>query len=161
MDKSYYLSQLAEMKALGYNFVRFHTHSMPDVFHEAADELGFLCNPEFSMNYRYPCPFPGCNANALVQATFNRSFTSIVRRTSHHPSLFGYALSNEIGFTADGAAAQAAFVEFYRFAKQHDPERPCWTSDGSTAVAGYNVSALACRGGRDTADEHSEQGRCC
>lgn len=87
MEKAYYTAQLTGMKALGYNFIRFHTHSMPDVFHEAADELGFLCDPEFAMNYKYPCPFPGCVTNDLVRGTFNRSFASIVHRTSHHPSL--------------------------------------------------------------------------
>ena len=80
MDKGYYLSQLRDMKALGYNFIRFHTHSMPDVFHEAADELGFLCNPEFAMNYKVGCPFPGCAYNEEVHAVYNRSFASIVHR---------------------------------------------------------------------------------
>ena len=151
MDKGYYLSQLQDMKSLGYNFIRFHTHSMPDVFHEAADELGFLCDPEFAMNYRYPCPFPGCVTTDQVHETFNRSFASIVQRTSHHPSLFGYVLSNEIGFGADGAAAQAQFVELYRFANINDPERPCWTSDGATGV-GYNVTSLGCRNGETATD---------
>lgn len=149
MEKSYYLKQLSDMKSLGFNFIRFHTHSMPDVFHEAADELGFLCDPEFAMNYAYPCPFPGCAPNDLVHEVFNRSFTSIVQRTSHHPSLFGYVLSNEIGF---GKSSQ--FVELYRFANQHDPERPCWFGDGSTGVSGYNLTALSCRNGQDATDEH-------
>ena len=100
MDRQYYMAQLTGMKMLGYNFIRFHTHSMPDVFHEVADELGFLCDPEFAMNYAYPCPFPGCVVTDQVQQTFNRSFASIVQRTSHHPSLFGYVLSNEIAFGA-------------------------------------------------------------
>ena len=106
------------------------------------------------MNYQYPCPFPGCIINDQVQATFNRSFASIVERTAHHPSLFGYVLSNEIGFSNDGPLAQAAFVEMYRFAKQHDPERPCWTSDGSTGVGGYDVKALSCRNGQDPKDQN-------
>jgi beta-galactosidase/beta-glucuronidase len=89
MDKGYYLAQLSGMRELGFNFIRFHTHAMPDVFHEAADELGFLCNPEFAMNYRVGCPFPGCVYNEEVHDTYNRSFASIVHRRSHHPSVFG------------------------------------------------------------------------
>ena len=147
MKKQYYLDQLTGMKALGYNFIRFHTHSMPDVFHEAADELGMLCDPEFSMNYKYPCPFPGCVLNEQVKDVFNRSFGSIVRRTSHHPSLFGYVLSNEIGFSTS-----AQFAELYRFANTHDPERPCWFSDGATSV-GLNVSTLVCRNGENSEDQ--------
>jgi hypothetical protein len=50
MDKDFYLRQLTSMKDLGYNFIRFHTHSMPTELFEAADELGFLCDPEFAMN---------------------------------------------------------------------------------------------------------------
>ena len=110
MDRQYYMAQLTGMKKLGYNFIRFHTHSMPDVFHEVADELGFLCDPEFAMNYKYPCPFPGCVVTDQVHQTFNRSFASIVQRTSHHPSLFGYVLSNEIGFGASDPG-RLQFVE--------------------------------------------------
>ena len=44
MDKEYYTAQLTAMKALGYNYIRFHTHSMPDVFHEVQG-LGHHLNP--------------------------------------------------------------------------------------------------------------------
>ena len=117
MDKNYYINQLQGMKQLGYNFVRFHTHSMPDVLHEAADELGFLCDAEFAMSYAYPNPF-GSPLNQAVRDTFNRSFTSIVHRRSHHPSMFAYVLSNEIPFSGP---VIAEFQQLYRFAKQHDP----------------------------------------
>ena len=111
MEKAYYLSQLAEMKTLGWNFIRFHTHSMPDVFHEAADELGFLCDPEFAMSYSYPNPF-GSPASAAIKAVFNRSFASVVQRRSHHPSVFGYVLSNEVHW---GSAGDPQFAELYRY----------------------------------------------
>ena len=144
MDKSYYLSQLAEMKALGFNFIRFHTHSMPDVFHEAADELGFLCDPEFAISYSY------MGANAAVKAVYNRSFASLVQRRSHHPSVFGWVLSNEVHW---GGAGDSQFAELYRYAKQFDPARPCWFGDGSTIAAGMNLTALGCRDGADAEAE--------
>ena len=150
MDKSYYLGQLRGMKELGYNFVRFHTHSMPDVFHEAADELGFLCDAEFAMSYAFPDPF-GSPLNQAVRDTFNRSFTSIVFRRSHHPSMFAYVLSNEIQFAG---TVVAEFEQLYHFAKQHDPERPCWFGDGSTVTSGMNVTALGCRNGAEAGNEH-------
>ena len=50
MEKDFYLSQLRSMRNLGYNFIRFHTHSMPTELLDAADELGFLCDPEFAMS---------------------------------------------------------------------------------------------------------------
>ena len=57
MDKAFYVRQLRSMQALGYNFIRFHTHSMPTELLDVADELGFLCDPEFAMSCEYlPCP---------------------------------------------------------------------------------------------------------
>lgn len=41
-----------------------------------------------------------------------------------------------------------------RYAKQFDPERPCWFGDGSTIAAGMNLTALGCRNGADPTDEH-------
>ena len=125
---------------------------MPDVFHEAADELGFLCDPEFAMSYRDPCPWPDCVFNEQVHAVYNASFTSVVQRRAHHPSVFGYVLSNEIGFGADGAAAQAVFVELYHFAKAFDPVRPCWFADGVEPTQ-LNFSALGCRDGQLDTDD--------
>ena len=123
---------------------------MPDVFHEAADELGFLCDPEFAMSYAYPNPF-GSPVTDVIKDVFNRSFASVVRRRSHHPSVFGYVLSNEVHW---GGPGDAQFAELYRFAKEFDPERPCWFADGATIVPGMNLTALRCRDGSDVTDEH-------
>ena len=95
LDKSFYLSQLTSMQHLGYNFIRFHTHNMPEEFFQAADELGMLCNPEFAMNYGYPTAW-GSPVTAAVKHVFNRSFASVVQRLAYHPSIFGWVLSNEI-----------------------------------------------------------------
>ena len=153
MEKGYYMAQLADMRALGYNFIRLHTHSMPDVFHEAADELGILCDPEFAMSYSYPNPF-GSPASAAVKGVFNRSFASLVQRRAAHPSVFGWVLSNEVHWAATSPSGQAQFAELYRFAKAFDPDRPCWYGDGSTIAAGMNLSALGCRDGSDPTDGH-------
>ena len=92
---------------------RFHTHQMPDVFHEAADELGFLTQPEFAMCSVYPTPFAPMVVSDAVHNMFNSSFASIVHRRQHHPSVFGYTLSNEISW---GGPGDAQFVELYHFA---------------------------------------------
>ena len=49
-DKTFYTRQLSDMKALGFNWVRLHTHSMPTEFFDVADELGLLCDPEFAIS---------------------------------------------------------------------------------------------------------------
>ena len=165
LDKAFYLSQLESMRSLGYNFIRFHTHSMPEEFFEAADELGFLCDPEFAMNYGYPTAW-GSPVTPAVKEVFNRSFASVVQRLAYHPSIFGWVLSNEIEWPtaclppAAGAAACNAtcgapcsppqFVELYRYANQFDPTRPCWWSDGVSGMS----PGLSCRNGADSADKY-------
>jgi hypothetical protein len=61
--------------------------------------------------------------------------------------VFGWVLSNEIGFST------VPFAQLYHFANQYDPDRPCWFADGSIPIAGMDLAALACRNGRDDADE--------
>eukprot|EP01047_Picozoa_sp_COSAG01_P046216 COSAG01_NODE_4319_length_5136_cov_2.603216_6_plen_444_part_00 len=147
MSKDYYVTQLTEMKRLGYNYIRFHTHQMPDVAHEAADELGFLTDPEFSMCSSYQLSIPDNLSPATTEAMkdiLRRSFASIVYRRQHHPSLFVYILSNEISW---GGPGDPMFVELYRFAKRHDPERPClWTEGALTLdINTMDLPALGCR----------------
>ena len=159
MNKDYYMTQLVEMKSLGYNYIRFHTHQMPDVAHEAADELGFLTDPEFSMCSSYELSIPDNLPPATTEAMediFRRSFASIVNRRQHHPSLFGYILSNEISW---GGPGDRMFVELYRYAKQHDPDRPClWTEGAITLdIASMDIPALACRNGTNESDFHCFQ----
>jgi hypothetical protein len=163
MDTDFYLAQLRSMKALGYNFIRFHTHAMPEELFDAADELGFLCDPEFAMSYAYPTKWAS-PVTPAVKRVFNVSFASLVRRLSHHPSIFGWVLSNEIEWPQACLDAQAGhtcnatcgapcsppqFVELYRYANEFDPERPCWWSDG---VSGLDPG-LSCRNGADAADK--------
>ena len=38
----------------------------------------------------------GSPVTAAVKNVFNRSFTSVVQRLAHHPSVFGWVFSNEI-----------------------------------------------------------------
>ena len=112
----------------------------------------------------YPTAW-GSPVTPAVEAVFNRSFGSIVRRLSHHPSIFGYVLSNEIEWpqaclnipqghqcnaTCGAPCSPPQFVELYRYANAFDPERPCWWSDG---VSGFDP-ALSCRNGADASDKY-------
>jgi hypothetical protein len=47
------------------------------------------------MNYAYPTAW-GSPVNMAIKTVFTQSFTSIVQRLAHHPSIFGWVLSNEI-----------------------------------------------------------------
>ena len=73
-----------------YNYIRFHTHQMPDVAHEAADELGFLTDPEFSMCSSYQLSIPdnlSPAATGAMEAILRRSFArcerSYIRTRTH------------------------------------------------------------------------------
>ena len=74
-----------------------------------------------------PDNLPPATTEAM-ENVFRRSFVSIVYRRQHHPSLFGYILSNEISW---GGPGDSMFVELYRFAKEHNPGRPCLCTEGA------------------------------
>eukprot|EP01045_Picozoa_sp_COSAG04_P048711 COSAG04_NODE_18830_length_431_cov_1.243976_1_plen_126_part_10 len=104
-----------------------------------------MSDPEFAINYNYPnynCgtpPVPGgasCDSQSpLLREVFNRSFTSLVQRQAHRPSIFGWVLSNECQFLDAGSPAGTPhhnqFAQLYMFGKSFDPERPIWYSDGA------------------------------
>ena len=152
-ERGYYEKTLRDMKDLGFNFVRFHTHNMPEEFFDVADELGIMSDPEFAMNYGFPCDVDGCSAdNALARETISRSFTSNVHRQSYRPSIFGWALSNEIAFTRAGKGGNSGlvnnmFASMYLVSKAFDPERPVWFSDGAdfSMPSAEALANLKCR----------------
>ena len=123
-DRDFYTRQLRYMKDLGFNFIRFHTHSMPAEFFDVADELGFLCNPEFALTHEAtPTRLPGWLNNSLVRRVYNTSFTSLVQRHAYRPSIFSWVLSNEMYFKNttkywfDSGDNSILFVQLYRYAK--------------------------------------------
>lgn len=164
-DKSFYYHQLRDMKALGFNFLRLHTHSMPAEFFDVADELGLLCNPEFAITHEGGPTQTDWLNSSLIRQVLNSSFTSIVQRHAYRPSIFSWVLSNEMYFSNtkqkywfDSGDNSRLFVELYRFAKAFDSERPCYYADGITAtglgtsvqeILGPELSManLACRDG--------------
>ena len=169
-DKSFYYRQLGDMKALGFNFIRLHTHSMPTEFFDVADELGMLCNPEFAISHEAPIFKDGAwLTNPVVQQVFNESFTSIVQRHAYRPSIFAWVLSNEMYFSNaskywyNSGDNSQLFVQLYRYAKFFDPERPCYFADGVTQTglgtsvqqilgAELSVANLACRDGANASN---------
>ena len=84
--------------------------------------------------------------------TITRSFTSNVHRQSHRPSIFGWALSNEIAFTRAGKGGNSGlvnnmFASMYLVSKAFDPERPVWFSDGAdfSMPSAEALANLKCR----------------
>ena len=167
-DQAFYYRQLRDMRSLGFNFIRLHTHSMPSEFFDVADELGFLCDPEFAITHESPSLKLGWLENSAVREVFNASFTSVVQRHAHRPSIFAWVLSNEMYFSNetakywyDSGDNSQLFVQLYRWAKSFDPERPCYYADGVTATGlgttvpqilgpELTVETLACRNGANS-----------
>ena len=76
-EKSLYAARLQQLKAVGYNFVRFHTWVPPQEYMEAADEVGMLLQPEKPVGLGI------------------EEWTRIVRRCRSHPSVISYCYGNE------------------------------------------------------------------
>eukprot|EP00930_Biecheleria_cincta_P055750 TRINITY_DN42028_c0_g1_i1.p1 TRINITY_DN42028_c0_g1~~TRINITY_DN42028_c0_g1_i1.p1 ORF type:complete len:1228 (-),score=168.92 TRINITY_DN42028_c0_g1_i1:157-3840(-) len=161
--KSIYRKQLEMMRPFGFNYIRLHTHALPTEFFDACDEMGFLVQVELPMEYSYGCAIgstcPGPQVAAVtdsVKRVYNESFASFVQRYNHHPSIFGYVLSNEITWSHIN---RDQFAELYRFAKSFDPDRPCWWSDGgwpgwpsNHAPWPADYALYACNGADPSAD---------
>lgn len=77
-DKLYYRKMIKKLKALGFNFLRFHTFVPETEYMEAADELGMLIQVE-------------CPNNTTVD-----EWKEIVRFCRKHPSVVIYCCGNEL-----------------------------------------------------------------
>jgi hypothetical protein len=77
-DYEYYCSIIKEIKKLGFNFIRFHTHIPEEEYMKAADELGVLLHVE--------CP----NNTTISQ------WKEIVDFCSSHTSVVIYCCGNEL-----------------------------------------------------------------
>ena len=76
------------MKALGFNFVRLHTHSMPTEFFDVADELGMLCNPEFAISHESPSLKRVRHFPSQVYTIFDRFELDLRRHTQVQDAAF-------------------------------------------------------------------------
>ena len=67
-ERGYYEKTLGNMKDLGFNFIRFHTHNMPEEFFDVADELGMMSDPEVIplLFFAKTVPF-ACDSTAFLR----------------------------------------------------------------------------------------------
>jgi len=76
-DVDYYRRQLRTLKELGFNFVRFHTWVPPAEYMQAADEVGFLLQPE------------------RPAGTGHDEWENMIRFCRAHPAVVSYCCGNE------------------------------------------------------------------
>lgn len=77
MDKSYYRNAIAKLKAVGFNWLRFHTSVPNELYMEAADELGMMIQTEAPEGFTEP------------------EWVDILHACRTHPSVVIYCCGNE------------------------------------------------------------------
>lgn len=116
-DKEYYLERLRLKKSYGFNFVRHHSSSLPDEYHEACDEIGMFVQVESPLAYGNRAKNP-----AAEQVYFD-AWKGTILRLRNHPSIFVWCVGNE------GSGTEFADT-FHRIARELDPGRFFLSSDG-------------------------------
>ena len=134
--------QAHALKALGFNCLRIHIKVEDPRYYDVADRLGLLVWSEIP------------NWALLTEGSIERAkdtFTGILSRDVHHPSIFAWTLINENWGTdlTRNAEHRQWLADFYRYAKSLDPTRLIVDNsacDGNAHVTGdledfhhYNV----------------------
>lgn len=82
LNKTYYKWRLGFARSLGFNFVRHHSHVLPNEYFEAACEVGMLVSAEFPLAYggaKAECP--GVSCDQMLEHEWN----STVRHIRSYP----------------------------------------------------------------------------
>jgi len=117
---SVYFSRLNFTKDLGMNWVRHHSHILPNEYFEVACDLGMMISAEFPLAYSGAdgeCPGKGCDAY------YEQQWSATIRRLRNFPCVFDYTMDNE-----DNSLRIAK--KLYNISKSLDPTRPVNTADG-------------------------------
>lgn len=119
-DQAFYAQRLRTIKSYGFNYVRHHSHTLPQEYYAAADEVGMLVSAEFPIAYlRYYR-----KAKGPAMQLYGTEWAAMITRLRNHPSIFDWAMSNELWRGVPLAK------ELYPAAKALDPDRPVIDSDG-------------------------------
>eukprot|EP01050_Picozoa_sp_SAG11_P016134 SAG11_NODE_2165_length_3728_cov_2.060072_3_plen_390_part_00 len=126
LERSWYQKKFQWAKQAGFNYVRYHSHFLPDECYEVADEVGMLLSSANSIGYSayYNAPPSGLATPAghvLLEASWNASIV----RTRNHPSAFAFCMGNEASPVYDDAK------KLYRWAKALAPHQLVIDTDGS------------------------------
>lgn len=127
---SIYESRMALHKGIGMNYVRHHSHVLPDEYFEVACSVGIMVSAEFPLAYggtTSNCPGTACNDYYLEQ------YAAMVKRIRNYPCLFDYTLNNED--VVDPLGNKVAAI-----AHALDPGRPVNTADG--VFSGSNAATM-------------------
>ncbi len=123
-DKEVYKERLQHLKDLGFNAVRFLSHTPLKEFFDAADEVGMLVQAEGEWFMAYS-PMP-----PAVGALFSDQVPRIIREHGNHPSWYAFSCFNE-AYDLNTDPVKRAYVDAaYRTMRGLRPDLLFLPSDG-------------------------------
>lgn len=123
-DVEVYRKRLRIAKRFGFNYVRHHSHFLPDEYYQACDEVGMLVQPELPNAYQ----FYWDQAQGAALDLYTTEWEAAIRRHRNHPSIFDWCMGNE------SQPFPSTAPELYRIARELDPTRPIIDTDGVWSV---------------------------
>ena len=103
------------------NFVRHHSHILPDEYFEAACATGIMVSAEFPIAYGLPADCSKGECNSVYESDWNAT----VLRLRNFPCVFDYTMDNE-----DVNLLPSLATALHSAAKELDPGRLVNTADG-------------------------------
>ncbi|MDO5565670.1 MAG: glycoside hydrolase family 2 TIM barrel-domain containing protein, partial [Planctomycetia bacterium] len=116
-DRDYFQKHLRQAKAAGFNATRHHTHCPLPEYFDAADEVGFLLEPEL--------PYYGKNPGEKFTFDPLRDIAELHYNYRNHVSFAVYCMGNE------GHLGTPIDKELYQWVRKHDPDRLTIHQDGA------------------------------
>ncbi len=127
-DRDRFIQHLRLYKEAGFNYARHHTHTPLPEYFEAADEVGFLLQPELPYYHDTTCE--GFEFDPM------RDLRELHRNYRRYTSFATYCCGNE------GWLGSPIDEILYTWAKTHDPDRLFIHQDGGRNIAGVNSDFL-------------------
>ena len=119
-DKNAFRRQLARLKEMGVNSVRYSHNPPPSAWMDLCDEMGIMVDDEaFDMWEKPKTQFDYGN---YFNSWYERDVTSWVRRDLNHPSLIMWSVGNEIYDTHMGNGFEIT-KNLYACVAKNDPNR--------------------------------------
>jgi len=117
-ERDYYAKNIEAAKRYGFNLIRFHSRVPPEVYFDAADELGMLTHIEMRKYYgKYQSERELMDHQAHLVS--EADWVQMILRLRNHPSLFAYCLGNEI----DDPGRNPEVQRLAKVTKKLDPTR--------------------------------------
>ena len=127
-DRDRFIQHLLLYKEAGFNYARHHTHTPLPEYFEAADEVGFLLQPELPYYHDTTCE--GFLFDPL------RDLSELHRNYRRYTSFATYCCGN------DGWLGTPLDEILYKWVKTNDPDRLIIHQDGGRNIAGVNSDFL-------------------